>query len=61
MTNTTRRDLLGLGAALLASPVFSQGSDTSESITGTWTGALDAGSQRLRLRIVIRDDGTASI
>lgn len=61
MTNTTRRDLLGLGAALLASPVFSQGSDSNQDIIGTWTGAIEAGSQRLRLRFVIHENGTASI
>jgi CubicO group peptidase (beta-lactamase class C family) len=61
MKNTTRRDLLGLGAALLAAPVFSQDSDARWAVSGTWTGVLESGSQRFRLRIVIHQDGRVSI
>ncbi len=61
MLHHTRRHLLGLGAGmLLLRPAFSQSSDGA-TVTGTWTGVLEAGSQRLRLRFVIRDDGAVSI
>ena len=56
MTLTRRPILLGaVAAGLSASPAWSQTNDQ----LGEWHGALDLGSQRLRLRLVIGEGPTA--
>ena len=49
--------LLGIGATMLASLVRAE----DNSIAGTWTGVLEAGSQRLRLKFEIAADGTLKL
>lgn len=51
--------LLGAGlAALIAQPGFAQ---TPEDFLGEWHGALDVGSQRLRLRLVVTAGPSATL
>ncbi len=54
---TRRPVLLGLGATLAAWNISAQ---QPSAVVGTWTGALEVGSQRLRLKFEIASDGTTT-
>jgi CubicO group peptidase (beta-lactamase class C family) len=55
---TRRPVLLGLGAALAAWKISAQ---EPPAVAGTWTGALEIGSQRLRLKFEIASDGSTTL